>query len=80
MSLSDPYLPLRALSSYSGMSVRKLRAMLRHPTHPLPHYRVNGKIIVRQSDFDGWIATYRRRGLADVDAAVNEILAALRIA
>lgn len=36
----DPYLSLKALATYSGLSVRKLRNCLRHPSHPLPHYRV----------------------------------------
>ena len=38
----DPYLSLRGLAGYSGLSVRSLRALLRHPWHPLPHYRVGG--------------------------------------
>ena len=56
-------LELEALSQYSGLSVRSLRANLADPHHPLPHYRmkephvtvtkagkrqtVTGKILVR---------------------------------
>jgi len=58
----DPFLPLRALASYSGLSVRKLRDYLDDAGHPLPCYRVGGKIVVRRSEFDGWIAAYRQRG------------------
>jgi excisionase family DNA binding protein len=71
----DPYLSLRALASYSGLSVRKLRDCLGDPFKPLPHYRVGGKILVRRSDFDAWIARYRMTGRADVDNIVNEVLA-----
>jgi hypothetical protein len=44
---------------------------------PLPHYRVGGKILVRRSEFDAWIAAYRRVGDTDVDRVVVEVLAEL---
>jgi helix-turn-helix protein len=73
----DPYLSLKALAAYSGLSVRKLRDQLRHPSRPLPHYRVDGKILVRRSEFDAWIAAYRRVGESDVDRIVDEVLVPL---
>jgi hypothetical protein len=39
---------LRALASYSGLSIRTLRGYLSHRAHPLPHYRVGGKVFVRR--------------------------------
>jgi hypothetical protein len=54
----DPFLSLKALASYSGLSVRKLREHLIDPAHPLPAYRVGGKILVRgQSSTRGWQRT-----------------------
>jgi hypothetical protein len=73
----NPYLSLRALASYSGLSVRKLRDHLADPVNPLPHYQVGGKIVVRQSEFDAWIAAYRRAGRRDVAAIVDEVLIGL---
>lgn len=70
----DPFLSLKALAAYSGLSVRRLRDCLRDPAHPLPHYRVGGKILVRRSEFDAWMAAYRQRGSADVDRIVAETL------
>ena len=70
----DPFLPLRALASYAGLSVRKLREYLDHPSRPLPHYRVGGKILVRRSEFDAWIVAHRRVGIADVAGIVNDVL------
>ncbi len=70
-----PYLSLKGLSAYSGMSVRTLRKALTDPVHPLPHYRPGGprgKVCVRRSDFDQWIARFRQEG-SDVDALVSEI-------
>jgi hypothetical protein len=70
----DPFLPLKALASYSGLSVRKLRDHLDDATHPLPCYHVGGKLLVRRSEFDAWIAAFRRTGRADVDAIVADVL------
>lgn len=70
----DPFLDLRALAAYSSISVRKLRDYLDDPTHPLPYYRVGGKILVRRSEFDAWIAAYRQRGRGDVDRIVADVL------
>jgi hypothetical protein len=73
----DPFLSLRALAGYSGLGARKLREHLADPVHPLPCYRVGGKILVRRSEFDTWIARYRRVGRADVDQLVADVLKAL---
>jgi hypothetical protein len=70
----DPYLSLAALARYGSLSVRKLRAHLNDVTHPLPCYRVGGKILVRRSEFDGWMAAFRQRGRRDVDRLVADVL------
>lgn len=70
----DPFLSLKALASYSGLSVRRLRSLLADPAHPLPHYRIGGKILVRRGDYDGWATYYRQTGSPDVAAVVNEVL------
>jgi hypothetical protein len=73
----DPYLSLRALNGYSGLSVRKLREYLTHPSNPLPCYRPGGKVLVRRSEFDAWVAIFRQRGRADIEAIVNDALEGL---
>jgi excisionase family DNA binding protein len=70
----DPFLSLRALASYSGLGARKLRDYLADPSHPLPYYRVGGKILVRRSEFDTWITRYRQVGRGDVDRLVADAL------
>ena len=70
----DPYLPLRALSRYSGLGVRTLRAYLVRPSHPLPHYRMAGKILVKRSEFDRWMQEYRRIASSSIDAIVDDVL------
>ena len=70
----DPFLSLKALAGYSGLGVRTLRGYLRDITHPLPCYRVGGKILVRRSEFDTWIARHRQVGCGDVDRLVADAL------
>ena len=68
------YLSLRTLSVYSGLSVRTLRGYLSHPARPLPHYRVGGKVLVKRSEFDGWVCGFREESASQVDAIVEEVL------
>jgi hypothetical protein len=74
----DPYLALKALAGYSGLSVRTLRGYPTDTVHPLPHYRVNRKLLVRLSEFDQWIARYRQCGRPDLNALVNEVIERVR--
>jgi hypothetical protein len=75
----DGYLPLKALAGYSGLSVRTLRGYLTDRTRPLVHYRIGGKVLVRQSDFDAWAVQFRvSRSPITVDAIVDDVVGALR--
>src|SRR5262249_8844980 len=59
----DPFLSLKALAQYSGLSRRTVGRYLREtPDHVLPCYRVGSKILVRRSEFDAWIAAFRCQG------------------
>jgi len=75
----DPFLTLRALAAYAGMSPRWLRAQLTDGRHPLPCYRLpGGKILVRRSEFDAWMTVYRQVGNPEVERIVRDVLAELR--
>ena len=56
-SSSDKYFDLKSLSEYSSLGVPTLRDHIR--SEGLPHYKVKGKILVRQSEFDAWIDSFR---------------------
>lgn len=73
----NPYLSLRALAAYSSLSERWLRSFLAAADHPLPHYRIGGRVVVKRSDFDTWMQVYRVEGDADASAVVNRLLADL---
>jgi hypothetical protein len=75
----DPFLPLEALASYSGLSRRKLWDYLTDPAHPLPCYRPGGKILVRRSEFDAWIGAYRQTGRTDVGQIVADVMRGLQV-
>jgi Helix-turn-helix domain len=69
----DRFLDLRRLASYSSLGVRRLRDYIAAATDPLPAYRVGGKLLVRRSEFDRWMAR-RRYATATVDGIVDEVL------
>jgi hypothetical protein len=73
----DAYLPLKALSQYSGLGVRTLRGYLQHAASPLPHFRIGGKILVKRSEYDAWVARFRASTSSAVDALVAETLKGL---
>jgi hypothetical protein len=61
----DPYLSLKALEQYSGLTARQLRRALRDAADPLPSFEVAGQLYVRTSEFDSWMSRRRRRTPAD---------------
>ena len=76
---ADAYLSLKALATYSGLSVRTLRTHLAHRVHPLPHYRVGGRVLVKKSEFDAWASQFRVTARAGaLDALVDEVVGAFR--
>jgi excisionase family DNA binding protein len=77
----DPYLSIRQLAAYTSISTRKLREFMKAPARPLPHFRVGGRVLVRRSEFDAWMAAYRAQSAihgADVDALVEDIVRSVR--
>jgi hypothetical protein len=75
----DEYLPLRKLAAYAGLSLRTLRSHLASGSHPLPHYRIGGKILVRRCDYDRWAVQFRvERPAVSIDALVDDVLKDLR--
>jgi hypothetical protein len=74
-AIEPEYLDLRALSNYSCLSVRTLRGILSQPGGP-PHYRPGGKVLIKKSDWNSWMAQYRQKP-QDLDALVDKIMADL---
>jgi hypothetical protein len=60
--MTDAYLDLKALSKRSCMSVRALRDRLKDSRHPLPCFKLDGKLYVRWPEFVAWMEAYRLSG------------------
>lgn len=73
----DCFLPLKALSKYSGLSVRRLRMYVSQRIRPLPHYRPGGKILVKRSDFDDWISRFKATDSSKEDPMLAKLLTGL---
>ena len=70
----EKYLDLKTLSGRTSISVRKYRDCIKDPCHPLPYYKLDGKILIRWSDFENWISKYKVIGGIDIDGIVNDVL------
>lgn len=84
--LAEPgYFTLRTLAVYSHCSVRWLRDRLVDRAHPLPHYRIGGKLLVKRAEFDTWMEAQRVVRPSDqlsqiVDSVLAQLLSPQRVA
>ena len=76
IGLTDQYFDLKGLEAYSALSVSKLRDHI--SGSGLPSYRVGGKILVKRSEFDTWMAQFRHHKGKDVKEITKRILDNLR--
>jgi excisionase family DNA binding protein len=76
-----PFLPIKELAAYSGLSPRKLRELLRDVSHPIPFHRVGGegKILVSRPEFDGWMQQWRDRTDVNVRETVDQMVRDLNL-
>lgn len=74
------YFDLQALAVCSSCSVRWLRDRLVDRRNPLPHYRIEGKILVKREEFDRWLSSSHvvnsADGLSDI---VDSVIAHMRL-
>lgn len=75
--VDDAYFPLKRLTAYAGLSERTLRTYLSHPVHPLPAYKIGGRVLVRRSEYDSWAARFRCVAPSSVDAIVSDMIRGL---
>jgi hypothetical protein len=55
----DGFLPLPDLATYSGIAERTLEQHMRDAVHPLPYYKIGGRVLVKRSEFDEWAKAFR---------------------
>jgi len=75
IALIPSYLGLKALSSYSSCSVRWLRDRLIDDRNPLPHFRIEGKILVKVDEFDQWMMNFHATSQqTDLEHIIDDVL------
>jgi len=66
---------LKSLSQHSCLGVPTLRDYIR--SGGLPHYKLKGKILVRLSEFDEWLESFRFGTKQQLDELVNDVIESL---
>ena len=72
----SPFMDLKALSRYSCLGVPTLRDYIR--SGGLPHYKLPGKILVRQGEFDKGVEGFRVDSQEKLDSMVDDIMKGLK--
>ena len=78
ITLKDQLFDLRGLSAYSALAVPTLRDYLRNGRNPIPYFKIKGKILIRKSEFDEWLETFRVNRKQDIQAVVDEVMASFK--
>jgi len=71
----DKYFDLPGLSKYCGLGVSTLRKYIKK--RALPCFKVDGKVLVRQSEFERWLEQFRMREAANLGAIANKAVASV---
>ena len=72
---TDRLFDLRSLSQHSCLGVPTLRDYIR--SGGLPHFKLKGKILVRLSEFNRWLESYRVDTKSDLNNIVDDVLESL---
>ena len=76
ISLKDQYFDLKGLAVYSTFAVPTLRGHIRHGG--LPCFKVGGKILIKQSEFDSWVESHRVNKKQNLSNIVNGVIESLK--
>lgn len=74
ITLKDQYFDLPGLEAYSSIKVPTLRDRIKHDG--LPAFKVKGKILIKRSEFNAWMESYRIKGM-DAQSIAREVVSKL---
>ena len=74
---SDKYYDIKGLSEYSSLGVGTLRDYLKGP-NGIPYFKLRGKILVRESEFDAWLEQFRVEENNNLALLVDDVLDSLK--
>ena len=75
---TDCYFDLKNLSAYSDLAVPTLRDHLKDIRKPLPHFKIKGKILVKKSEFDRWVESFRVKNIHELNRIVDDALNSIK--
>ena len=73
---TDRLFDLKSLSQHSCLGVPTLRDYIR--SGGLPHFKLKGKILVRLSEFNRWLESFRVDTKSDLNDLVDDVLESLK--
>ena len=73
---TDRLFDLRSLSKHSSLGIPTLRDYLK--SGGLPHFKLKGKILVRSSEFDKWLESFRVESKQELNNLVDDVLKSLK--
>jgi len=76
IALKDQYFDLPGLATYCSLKVPTLRDHIR--SGDLPAFKVKGKLLVKRSEFDAWIESFRLNKKKDIDSLVDGVMDSLK--
>jgi len=76
----DPLMTRAEWANYTRRGLRSVAADLRHPTKPLPSYKVGSRVLIRLSEGLQWLEKFKVKPAVapDVQAQAREVLAELQ--
>lgn len=74
---TDRLFDLKSLSQHSCLGIPTLRDYIR--SGGLPHFKLKGKILVRLSEFNRWLESFRVDTKSDLNNLVDDVLKSLKV-
>jgi hypothetical protein len=76
LALKDRYFDVSGLAAYSALGESTIRDYIR--SAGLPCFKIKGKLLFKQSEFDKWLERFRINKKQDVGSLADGVLADLR--
>ena len=70
--LKDEYFDFPRLSAYSKLGVSTLREYIRKKG--LPGFKMNGKILIKRSEFDTWMERFRMTKERNLESLADDVI------
>ncbi len=71
----DRYFDLKGLSDFSSLGVSTIRGYI---TAGLPCYKVKGKVLIKRSEFEGWMCKFRINEAQNLKEIAEEAVKVVR--